>query len=270
MQHEQQHPDMTYEADDGTVVHGAEAIAQMIASIDETREHNEQALAQLTEDERDGFKHWLETREQDAPPPAPPVPVRQVRPVAGRAPRQAANARRRGSRRSTQRSSSSSDDPDGEPPSCACGCGRPRAAGQYYSSDECRRAHARERKRRQRARDRQNPERVAERGYKLAIKRAVAQGTSPHILCGLEHPTFALHSPDDDVFCGVCGRWLAQPSERVNGFDKTAREMQRLDKLATGERRHEPWALRRERSAPPWPDRTYFDPTIVRTRSRGR
>jgi hypothetical protein len=101
----------TYIADDGTQHHGEAALRLGFGWVQLQEEQNREAVAQLTPEERDRFKHWLETRPDTTPPPVQPVRhVRPVRPVAGRAPRQATNARRRGSRRSTQRSSARSGD----------------------------------------------------------------------------------------------------------------------------------------------------------------
>jgi hypothetical protein len=177
-------------------------------------------------------------------PAAPPVqPARQVRPVAGRAPRQAANARRRGSRRSTQRSGSSSDDPGDEPPSCACGCGRPRAAGQYYSSDECRRAHARERKRQQRARDRRNPERVAER----SVERGIAR---PPRFCRCDGQ--GAYASDHRWTCLACGRTIEGAYSSVNGHVASAAILEVLgeeaDRGVIHTRLERPWRTRPTRS----------------------
>jgi hypothetical protein len=147
----------TFVADDGTITHGADAIAAMCAEIDAVQEHNRRALAHLKPHELARFESWLRTRTRATPPMRPTT---TVRPANGRAPREARNTRRRGSRRGERATSSSSDAPD-EPPAarpCACGCGRPRQPGKgqnYYDPIECKRAHDRERKRDQRERDRE-------------------------------------------------------------------------------------------------------------------
>jgi hypothetical protein len=126
-------PQQMFIADDGTVTHGAEAIAAFSAHIDHVQALRRRALRGVSR---------------------------------GHAPREARNDHHRGSRRGDRATSSSSDDPDPEPPAarpCACGCGRPRRPGSNYFDDECRKRHARERKRVQRRRDRENPDRVVER-----------------------------------------------------------------------------------------------------------
>lgn len=171
-------------------------------------------------------------------------------------------------RRSSERSGDSgADDGESEPSSrrlCQLpGCDRdlPPRRRKYCCDQHADAA----RKRAQRRRDRTEPERVADRGYALAIKRALAAGVAPHILCTHEeHRGFELHSPDDDVFCGLCGRWVGAPTASVNGYDATRREMERLDERATGARGRESWQLPRRRRHQPWPDRTFTDPSIVR------
>jgi hypothetical protein len=154
-----------------------------------------------------------------------------------RAPREARNARRRGSRRGERATSSSSDDPDPEPPAarpCACGCGRPRQPGKgqnYFDPVECKRRHARERKRAQRARDRrEGTERHVER--RLKARPLAALGPEP---CKCQpRPGFAILDPEGDLVCCACGRHRVMPRlKRVNGFDASAVQMQQLDRLGS-------------------------------------
>jgi hypothetical protein len=115
------------------------------------------------------------------------------------------------------------------------------------------------RKRTQRARDRDNPERVAERGYQQAVRQGIAADT----LCRGEHPVLILETVDGDRFCRTCGRWVQEPSARVNGYDELAREMRKDAGVSDRGRGHEPWPLSREPRKPPWPPRTYFSLSIV-------
>lgn len=136
----------------------------------------------------------------------------------GRQPRERTNGRHRGSRRGERASSSSSDDPggEGEPPSarpCACGCGRPRRIeldppDRYYNTNECRRAHARDRQRESRERKLDAPGggellwaptcdcnggHILERDYDVDVAQGCAK-------CGRERPWGSLHPFDRIVF----------------------------------------------------------------------
>jgi hypothetical protein len=238
-------------------VSGPEAIAAMCAASDAAREYNRRAVAQLNPLELARFEAWLRTRTSVQPPATSPAP----RPAPGRAPREARTEHRRGSRRGERAASSSSDDPD--PPSpqpCALdGCSFPRARGERHCSAEHRKQDARERKALQRERDRQKPERVAERGY----QRALGQG-EPHCRCSGE----AAYEFDHGWWCLLCGRPYQHAYSEVNGHlaDYETLEVlhEQLDEAFGGERRHEPWQLRRKPRKPPWPKRAYFDLTIVR------
>jgi hypothetical protein len=99
------------------VVDDEESLAALTAWVDETQEHNRKALAQLRPDELARFERWLRTGTNSMP---------SMR--SGRAPREAQNARRRGSRRGQRASSSSSDDPDPDP--WDLGPSPPRIPGQ--------------------------------------------------------------------------------------------------------------------------------------------
>jgi hypothetical protein len=141
-------PKASYYDDDGNLVAtDAEAIAAMLARGLEQQARRQEALSKITPAEREAYAHWLATR--DLTPPCPRNHAASRAPLTvlatGRAPREAHNDRRRGSRRGQRAASSSSDDPDPAP--CACGCGRPRAAGCRYHSDECHKSDQRERKR---------------------------------------------------------------------------------------------------------------------------
>ena len=231
--------------DDGNVVAtNAEAIAAMLKHGLEQQAKRREALSKMTPAERDAYAHWLGTR--DLTPPRArdhaasraPLTVR----ATGRAPREARNDRRRGSRRGQRAPSSSSDDPD--PASCACGCGRPRTAGLRYYSDECRKADQRARKRKQRAHDRANPDAAADR----VAQHAVEHHAFDEIRCGCE-PGDAIPSlsVDGDAECAKCGRWLLKPVMPVNGFDSIARLMEQRDLWAPRQRR----ALEEWRARPP-------------------
>jgi hypothetical protein len=173
--------------------------------------------------------------ESSASPPAAPAAAAVVRPI-GRAPRSRTNTRARGSRRGQRSSASSSDDPD--PPSKPCalqGCNRPRAHGKRHCSVEHRRQDDRERKDRQRDRDRHDPERVTKRSGRTITRSARVDSPDVYEVTSLE-----------------ILKILEEEAQR--GTRKSERE-------------HLPWQLRRRRGAPPWPDRTFVDPTIIRTRS---
>jgi hypothetical protein len=89
-----------------------QAQSELDAWIEHQHERNQRALAQLKPHELARFEAWLRTRTSDEPPARPTTPVN---PMNGRAPREARNQRRRGSRRGERSSSSSSDDPDPDP-----------------------------------------------------------------------------------------------------------------------------------------------------------
>jgi hypothetical protein len=146
-----------------------------------------------------------------------------------RAPREAGNDRRRGSRRGERATSSSSDDPDPEPPAarpCACGCGRPRQPGKgqnYFDPVECKRRHARERKRTQRARDRDEPNRIVERRLPGLTLADLPTKCRPG--CGGEA---VYEDPEGAIVCVACGRQKTRGRLRVNGYDAQARRGSRL------------------------------------------
>jgi hypothetical protein len=108
-------PQVTFTDDDGSECHGVAALQVGFGWVQLQEEQSKEAVAQLSREEQARFKHWLETRKDTRPPPV--QSMRRVRPIAGRAPRQATNARTRGSRRGSRASSSSSDDPSDPPPS---------------------------------------------------------------------------------------------------------------------------------------------------------
>jgi hypothetical protein len=85
--------------------------AAFCAHLDQVQEQHRQELAELKPHELARFELWLRTRTRTQPPTRP-----RSRPVSGRAPREAANTRSRGSRRGVRASASSSDDPGGDEP----------------------------------------------------------------------------------------------------------------------------------------------------------
>jgi hypothetical protein len=242
VQDEQQYisePDVIAYDDGNVVATGTEAVAEMDRWIDRMQEHNQRVLAQVQPSVR---------------------PTTPVRPARGRSPRKATNTRRKGSRRS--RASSSSDD-DPPPKPCALeGCGLPRAHGERHCSAEHRRQDARERQQRQRARNRQDPEAARERiaDYAVAHNRPL-EPSFCH--CGSE----AAYPFDHRWWCVPCGLPIEGEYSSVNGHLASRDVLDILDEQARLGVRHgesEPLELRREPNAGPWPDRTYFDPTIVK------
>jgi hypothetical protein len=147
----------------------------------------------------------------------------------GRAPREARNDRRRGSRRGERATASSSDDPDPEPAArpCACGCGRPRRPelprpARDYFSDECGRRHARDRQAKSRHtkrarvlaerpgvdRHRRDPyEQLAPHEFE-ALRKRVNEG------CGCNGSRLLVDSPDH---CSACGHETVPPQIATHG-----------------------------------------------------
>ena len=102
-----------YDSDGKLVSTGHAAVAAWMAQAAEAQEHNRRVLAPLEPHELARLEMWLRTRTRATPPMRP-----RSRTSSGRAPREATNARQRGSRRGERSTSSSSDDPgpDPEPP----------------------------------------------------------------------------------------------------------------------------------------------------------
>jgi hypothetical protein len=246
---------------DEIIVDGPDTVALLEQAIAGMQEHNQRALAQLEPHELARFETWLRTRTRVIPPVRPPS-----RPANGHAPREARNDRRRGSRRGERGTSSSSDDPDPPPKPCALdGCGRPRAHGERHCSAEHRLQDARERKQRQRARDRQDPEAARERiaDYAVADNRPLEPSFCD---CGSE----AAYPFDHRWWCVPCGLPIEGEYSSVDGHLASRDVLDILDEQARLGARHgesEPLELHREPNPGPWPDRTYFDPTIVKDRS---
>jgi hypothetical protein len=156
----------------------------------------------------------------------------------GRAPREATNARRRGSRRGERATPSSSDDPDPEPPGarlCACGCGADldalgKNADARYANKTCA-------KRGQRRRDREQPDRV--------VERTAAPAQPVRCRCGGQ----AVYPLDHRWICVLCGRPIAGAFSEVNGH---LGDREVLEVLAEEVRRggRAPWVSREWRTRP--------------------
>jgi hypothetical protein len=204
-------PQQTFIADDGTVTHGAKAIAASCVHLDAVQRHNAMTLAQLKPHELARFSTWLRTRTRVTPPVRPPS-----RPANGHAPREARSDRRRGSRRGERGKSSSSDDPEPEPPRvCACGCGEDIS----HLAAQARYLDTTHRKRAQRARDRHEPERVVER----RLPQLTVGDLPTKCRC---HGEATYRDPEHAIVCVACGRPKSLGRLRVNGYDARLAEVQ--------------------------------------------
>lgn len=214
------------EDDDTIVVDGPDTIVAMTAWADEVQADYRRALGQLNPAEVARLKAWLLTRTSDQPPTRATTPVSSTN---GRAPREARNQRRRGSKRGERSKSSSSDDPEPEPerrcenPRCGADISHLRSDARYCENGgACKQQAYRER---------------------LTIKKLddLAGTVTTELSCECEPK----HGLVDEGVCHPCGRprgpvtlrWEYDPAPPSRSFVITSAPKRRNPRLGNRKRK---------------------------------